>query len=201
MKIFFTACTLLLSLTTYSQSIKNFHLNFALGAGIPPGVASESGFLVAVEPKFGLGKNLDIGLRYESATMKRGTISPGYSQNAGESQATQSLLLTTAITANGKTVRPFFGIGCGLYFLEYTNVSGSSQYTYYGDKTGKSVIGTVIRGGVKLKRLVLNVDYNLVPATDAYLYSSYFGGSSSSAQVVNSYWGLKVGIELAGLRY
>lgn len=193
--------TLLMGAAAQAQEFKPFKVNVSLGFAAPSG---GGGVLFAVEPKYGISDQIDVGLRIEGAVMARdvvvnGNISSGNAQGAGSYILTGNYLLSTT------NFRPFVGIGAGLYSIASTAVtvvgSGSSSQGTNGNIAAGSVFGGMARVGFKTGHFVLGLEYNLIPNTDSVVYDS--NGTSkigTSVQSKNSYAGIKLGFDIGGGR-
>jgi outer membrane protein X len=116
-KITFSILFVMAIAASNAQNFKPFKLDLSTGYAIPGGEGAKGGVLFAIEPKFAVISNLSVGLRFETAVMAR-----GFADNTGqvakmEVKAAGSYLITSDYYLTENTVRPFAGIGAGLYSL------------------------------------------------------------------------------------
>lgn len=130
------------------------------------------GILFAIEPKYNITDNSNIGIRLGLASSS--------SNNDTEADGNMSILGTyDYYFSNGKSSTvPFLGGGLGYYVLV-----DASNTINLGEK-----FGAIIRGGVELGKFRLALEYNILPKTDLE-----FGES-----VKNSYFGASLGFYVGG---
>ncbi len=192
---------LLMGVTAQAQEFKPFKVNVSLGAAIPSG---GGGVLFAVEPKYGLSDQIDIGLRIEAAAMARNVVVNG-NTTSGNVQGAYSYLLTGNYMLSNQNFRPFVGIGAGLYGIASTSFtatgSGSNTQSNNGSIAAGTVFGGMARVGFKTGHFVLGVEYNLVPNTNSLLLDDRGNAQiGTTVQSKNSYVGVKVGFDIGGGR-
>lgn len=193
--------TLLLASTSQAQS--GFKLNIAAGfakfqkaAKFSTSDQPKGGLVYSIEPQFGLGDNIDIGLRFEQAFIKRPEILDEVLlfQSQTQSMLSGALTLTYRI-GNSSSVRPFVGVGAGMYY------AGKSDQTFYDTMnsyseyplSGKAKLGGLGRVGVALGPVTLEGAYNLVS-------NSTVTNTVARLTLVgqNSYFTLKAGYTFGG---
>ena len=76
MKNYLAGVLMLVAMSATAQVYKPFKVNLSIGYAKPLNAGVSGGFLIAVEPKYGLSDNVDLGLRLESAAVARGTVPP-----------------------------------------------------------------------------------------------------------------------------
>lgn len=202
MKQFFALCAaLLLGASAQAQEFKPFKVNVSIGAAIPSG---GGGVLFAIEPKYGINDQIDIGLRIEGAGMARNVVANG-NTTSGDVKFSGSYILTGNYMLSDAGFRPFVGIGAGLFGVGSTGVtvvgSGSSSTSYNGNISAGNVFGGMARVGFKTGHFVLGVEYNLIPNTSSIVYDN--NGTNqvgTSVESKNSYVGVKVGFDIGGGR-
>ncbi|WP_097131559.1 outer membrane beta-barrel protein [Spirosoma fluviale] len=184
------------SLSATAQEYKPFKVNVSLGYAKALGEGLSGGFLFSVEPKYGLSDNFDLGVRLETAFIARGvTVTNGntYTGNAGSFGS--GLLTGTYLIGNGK-IRPFVGLGAGIY-----SIGSSETFTVTEGQnppenvafTSDTKFGGMIRAGIKTGHFVAGVEYNAVPTTALKL-------SNTTIDSKNAYLGIKVGFDIGGGR-
>lgn len=193
--------TLLVGVAAQAQEFKPFKVNVSLGAAIPSG---GGGVLFAVEPKYGINDQIDVGLRIEIAAMARDVVVNG-NTSSGNAQGASSFILTGNYMLSTNNFRPFVGIGAGLYTTASTGVtvvgSGPNSQSTNGTIAAGNVFGGMARVGFKTGHFLLGLEYNLIPNTNSIVFDS--NGTSqvgTSVQSKNSYAGIKVGFDIGGGR-
>ncbi|MBO0950222.1 hypothetical protein [Fibrella forsythiae] len=202
MKQFFALCAaLLLGVSAQAQEFKPFKVNVSIGAAIPSG---GGGVLFAVEPKYGISDQIDVGIRLEGAGMARNVIVNG-NTTSGNAQFASSFILTGNYMLSTSGFRPFVGIGVGGYGVGSTGFtyvgSGSNGQSSNGTISAGTVFGGMARVGFKTGHFVLGVEYNLIPSSNAAVFDN--SGSTqigTTVQSKNSYAGIKVGFDIGGGR-
>lgn len=195
MKNYLAGLFLLVALSATAQTYKPFKVNVSVGYAKPLNAGVSGGFLFAVEPKYGISDNFDLGLRLETAVVARGIQDNGntFTSDVG---AFSSALITGNYLFGTGGVRPFLGAGVGLYTI-------GAAGTVVTDKNGQNPqnvtfvndtkFGGMIRGGIKAGHFVAAVEYNAAPTT-----SSTVGTTRVTSE--NAYVGIKVGFDIGGGR-
>lgn len=198
MKQFFAlGVALLLTIGAQAQEFKPFKVNVSLGAALPSG---GGGVLVAVEPKYGINDNIDLGLRLEGAFMAREVTVNG-NTTSGNVTGAGSYLLTGNYLLSTNNFRPFIGVGAGLYQIAGTSFVTDGNNSTNGSIEAGNAFGGMLRAGFKAGHFVLGLEYNIVPSTEAALFNS--DGTvriGQSVQSKNSYLGVKLGFDIGGGR-
>lgn len=190
----------LFALVTFSataQDFKPFKVNVSLGFAKPLTGSASGGFLLAVEPKYGLSDNFDVGVRLESAFVARSVERNG-TTTTGDIAGLNSALLTGNYLISTGTFRPFIGAGVGIF-----SVSSGGTVSVTDGQTPQDVtfvsetkFGGMVRAGFKTGHFVLSVEYNAVPTSTV----STISASSLKLDSKNSYLGIKLGVDLGGGR-
>ena len=190
----------LFALVTFSasaQEFKPFKVNLSLGFAKPLGGTASGGFLFAVEPKYGLSDNFDVGVRLESALVARSVERNG-NTTTGDIAGLSSALLTGNYTIGEGGFRPFVGAGVGIF-----SVSSGGTVTIMDGQTPQDLtftsqtkFGAMVRAGFKTGHFVLGVEYNAVPVSTV----STIQASSITLDSKNSYLGIKLGFDIGGGR-
>ncbi|WP_276479817.1 OmpW family outer membrane protein [Paraflavitalea pollutisoli] len=176
------------------SAFKPFKVDLSLGYAMPGGTGAKGGVLFALEPKYEVIPNLSVGLRIEAAVMARGTVdAQGYASEV-DVKAAGSYLLTGDYYFTETTVRPFVGIGLGIYSLASASADENTTAVSAGSKFGQ-----LIRGGVEISHFRLGVEYNIVPATTTE-YIDYNTEAKTTLKTKNGYLGIKVGVCIGGGR-
>ena len=202
MKQFFALLiALTMGLSAQAQEFKAFKVNLSLGAAIPSG---GGGVLLALEPKYGINDQIDIGLRIEGAGMARDVIYNG-NTTSGSVKFAGSYIVTGNYLLSTSNFRPFVGVGAGLYGVGSTSFtatgSGSNTQSSNGAISAGNVFGGMARVGFKAGHFVLGLEYNLIPNTTSLVYTS--SGNTqigTSVESRNSYASVKLGFDIGGGR-
>lgn len=152
------------------------------------------GVLFAIEPKYGLNDNVDLGLRMEWAVVARGVVSNNNTVT-GDVGAFGSYLLTGNYLFGSSNTRPFIGLGAGVY-----SVASAGTITVIDGQSPKDVnlaaetkFGGMIRAGLKTGHFVIAAEYNAVPTTTNKL-------TNTTIDSKNAYLGIKLGFDIGGGR-
>ena len=198
-KLFFSVLVLIPFITN-AQNTKPFKVNVAAGYAATADYSnsdaiSKAGFVYAIEPQYRIIGNLDIGIRVEQALIQRPEFIDKIIVFQTNAKAITSGVLTATYSINiGSQFQPFVGIGGGLY---HTDPSAQSD-TRFGTTTqyplpATNAVGGMARVGVKVKRVSLVADYNLV--SDASVTVS---ATNRTLVAKNSYFSVKVGFTIGG---
>ena len=184
-KIFFASLLMLAVINaSHAQEKGKFRIGFDLGYTMPDG---GGGVLIAIEPKYNIGDNMNIGLRYESAAMGKNLSSDALTLEA--SVAASGTYLGTFdyyFTSGSSSFAPFMGVGAGYSTL--ANI-GFDEEGFDGDEAeldGK--FAGMIRAGFELGKVRLAAAYNLIGKSEI----------AEGVEVKNSYLGISLGFYLGG---
>jgi len=135
------------------QIYKRFKLDLAIGVLIPTGKTFlDQRFSFSVEPKYNLSDLFSMGLRLEIDPYSNFT---GTTDSLKVSSVFSYLLTSDYYINNPKNIRPFFGIGIGLF----RQTVSSTGYPETKTKSGKPGIET--RFGLEWKHLTAALEYNV----------------------------------------
>ncbi|GAB3888581.1 hypothetical protein [Spirosoma agri] len=194
MKRILFALFVLVGFSASAQEYKPFKVNVSIGYAKPLTSGVSGGVLFAVEPKYGLSDNFDLGLRLEAAVVARGVVYNG-NTSTGDVGAFSSYLLTGNYLFGKGGIRPFLGVGVGLYSIGsagtvvINNGQTNQDVTFVSD----TKFGGMIRGGIKAGHFVAAVEYNAAPTTENKL-------ANATITSENAYLGVKVGFDIGGGR-
>lgn len=194
-KSILTIITLILAVAGYAQQQGAFRVGFDGGVAIPRGGA---GILAAIEPKYNVTDNLNIGLKMGVAAMAKEIVwTSGNEPVDAEAGANASLLLTCDYYLN-KGGRSAFYIGAGGGYFSLANVkvddnsdTGELDYIAVTNKPGG-----LVRLGFESGKFRMGLEYNLIPETELQNTAGSVIGSSR-----NSYMGLHLGFYVGGGRW
>ena len=198
MRQVFLLCCLLISGSSFAQ----FKFTVAGGYATPTyrgetNKIVKSGLLYSVEPQYQFGKHLEIGLRFEQAFIQRPEfIDQNITFQSKAASTTSGLLTANYVIAAIGSIKPYVGIGGGLYYIgasEQTRqqVTGGTTANYPLPTTIN--LGGVGRVGVKYRFIHLEADYNLVGDTSVKNSAT---GLTLTAK--NSYFGVRAGVTIGG---
>ena len=142
---------------------KKFKTDVSFGYTIPKGSQSDGGALFAIEPKYAITDQINVGLRLEVAV----TVNIDKIGNESNATGNGSYLLTGDYYFNTNKFRPFVGIGGGLYST--ATVDENTILTAGGDIPTDSNFGFMARTGFEYGHLRLGVEYNFLQKNTGYL--------------------------------
>ena len=105
MKNYLAGLLMLVALSATAQEYKPFKVNVSVGYAKPFKAQVSGGFLVAVEPKYGLSDNFDLGLRLELASVARGIETSGTTTTGDVGTYSSALLTGNYLFGSGMCVR------------------------------------------------------------------------------------------------
>ncbi len=181
------------AITNAQNHFKPFKFDLSLGYAIPGGDGAKGGILFAGEPKYAVIPNLSVGLRFEGAIMARGVADASGEVAEVDVKAAGSYLATGDYYFTSNVVRPFGGIGLGIYSLASASASNSSGSAGVGSKFGE-----MVRAGVEISHFRVGLEYNIVPTTNVIGVDSQ--GNEFTGKSKNSYMGIKIGAVIGGGR-
>lgn len=174
----------------YAQEEGKFRLGLDVGYAIPDG---EGGILVALEPKYNIANNMNVGLRVEGAALAKDVNSNEFSTEA-EGTFNVSVLGTFDYyfnTSSTSSFAPFIGGGLGYYALTDVEINDNdftNQVTIERETEVEDKFGGLIRAGVEWGKFRLAASYNIVGDSDL----------GNGVDVNNSYVGLSLGFYAGG---
>jgi outer membrane protein X len=187
--------TVVIAKAQEEPEFKPFKVDVSLGYAIPGGTGAKGGILFVVEPKYAVIPNVSVGLRLEAAVMARGTVDASGNAADVDVKAAGSYLLTGDYYFTQKTVRPFAGVGLGIYSLAAASVNSSGTSA---SASASSKFGQMVRAGVEISHFRVGLEYNIVPSTKVDVVTG--GGTKSTYTTKNGYMGIKVGFCIGGGR-
>jgi hypothetical protein len=170
---------------------KPFKVDVSLGYAIPGGEGAKGGVLFVVEPKYAVIPEVSVGLRIEAAVMARGRADASGTNSEVDVKAAGSYLATGDYYFTSSTVRPFAGLGLGIYSLAAASTEDDGASVSSGSKFGQ-----MVRAGVELSHFRVGVEYNIVPKTTMEYINS--NGVKTTTSMKNGYVGIKVGFCIGG---
>lgn len=186
MKKIFYAFIIALSTVQFAQAQEQnkFRVGLDFGYTMPSG---GGGILLAIEPKYNIADNMNIGIRFESAAMAK---------NVGETEASLTAsgsyfgTFDHYFSSGSSSFAPFLGAGVGYSTLgniglefESEEIDGEVEV----EMDGK--FGGLVRAGFEAGKFRLAASYNLIGKSDV---------GEEGVEVKNSYLGISVGFYLGG---
>lgn len=204
MRTLFITLFVLVSCVAGAQNAKPFKVSIAGGYAFPADKStndnvSKAGFAYSLEPQYELTKNLEVGVRFEQAFIKRPEILDDVVYFTSNAKS----VLSAAVTANyvlriGTSLRPYVGIGGGIYYAdksEQRQPSSSGSSIVYYPLPATTTFGGMGRIGVKYGLVHVEANYNLISDT-----SVTNAATRLTLTAKNSYFGFKAGITIGGSR-
>lgn len=157
------------------RTFKPFKLDLAVGAALPFDSKLHSTTIIAIEPKYALNDKVAVGLRFEFANLGPSNSAVSFV----DLNFTTSTILTADYYFNTNKVRPFAGVGVGIYDVPAQDVENSDELQ------SDAQFGFVTRGGIETGRFRTALEVNLTGKNELASFS---------------YIGIKAGFFLWGAR-
>lgn len=179
---------MLVAIGSFAQEFKPFKVGLGLGYAVPgAGEGAGGGALIYLEPAYRATDLISIGLRLESAIIARGIEGTSNSEVAGDASSNVSYTLNGQYYFNDNYVRPFVGLGVGLFSL--AAVEFNTAVSPGADDIGAETrFGFYPRLGLDIGHFNITLDYNIVPKSDV----------PGGGEVKNNYFGIKAGFSIGG---
>lgn len=176
----------------YAQKEGGFRVGWDFGYTVPSN--GGGGLLAAIEPKYNIADDMNVGLRIGAAAMIRDVQGSGGSTTSAKVSVNGSYVATYDYYFNdaGKAFVPYMGGGVGYYSIanvEFDQGSDSNQLGF--GVNGK--MGALVRGGFEWGKFRMGMEYNLVPKSDLHNTSGATIGTVS-----NTYLGFHLGFYVGG---
>ncbi|WP_421808108.1 hypothetical protein [Flagellimonas sp.] len=187
-KIIFALLLMLAVDQVRAQEVGKFRVGLEAGYTIPDG---GGGVLLAIEPKYNIADNMNIGIRFESAAMAK---------NVGPLEASLTASTSFAGTfdyyfnSGSSSFAPFFGAGVGYNSLGNVGFDAGTfgeDDILVLDEAGIDVdskFGGLVRAGFEAGKFRLAATYNFIGKTEL----------GEGLEVKNSYLGISLGFYLGG---
>lgn len=180
--LFFVAVLAVTTAFSQSQNYKPFKVDAGLLYAIPSGDGVKSGIGFYLEPKYNLTDNIAAGLKMEWALM-------GASDELGSDVSISgigSYQLTGDYYFGDKKVRPFAGLGIGIYTLGSIEFDAADEnFEMDGNIDLGSKFGFAPRVGLLMGHFRLGLEYNVITGMESGMESK-------------NYLSFKVGFEIGG---
>lgn len=176
---------------TYAQEEGKFRLGLDAGYAIPAN-GGGGGVLVALEPKYNIADNINIGIRLEGAAMAKEIEENEFSTEADVALNIAALgTFDYYFNTPNSSFAPFVGAGLGYYGLANLEVEDNDitdETTIERDNEIDDRFGGLVRAGFELGKLRFAATYNIVGNSDI----------GEGAEVKNSYFGISLGFYAGG---
>jgi len=177
------ALTTMTSAFSQATDYKPFKVDAGFLYAMPGGNdAVKSGFGVYIEPKYNLTNQIAVGLKWEVAAM-------GAADQEGMSvsiSAINTFQLTGDYYFNQNKVRPFAGLGVGMYTLGSVEVDMGDVASMEDPYELGTKLGFAPRVGLLLGHFRAALEYNIITGVDKDFSDS------------KNYMSLKLGFEIGG---
>jgi len=174
----------------YAREFKPFKVGVGVGYAVPgAGEGAGGGFLAYLEPAYRATDQVAVGLRLEGAFMVRGVEGVNSQDVKGDASSVASYTLNSQYYFNNNNVRPFVGVGFGLFSLaaaKFNTASGNDPGL--NDVGAETRFGFYPRIGLDVGHFNLVLDYNVLPPTDV----------PGGGEIKNSYLGIRAGLSIGG---
>ncbi len=175
--------------TAQAQQFKPFKVGIGLGYAAPgTGEGAGGGGLLYLEPAYRPTDFVSIGLRLESAVIARGVTGVNTNDVEGDATSNVSYSINGQYYFNDHYVRPFIGLGFGLFSLAAVEFNTSGSTPDAEDVGAETRFGFYPRLGLDIGHFTITLDYNIVPPTDV----------PTGGEVKNNYLALKAGFAIGG---
>lgn len=165
-----------------AQNFKPFKVGVGLGFAVPN--RGEGGGLLYLEPAYRPSNNTLVGFRMESAIMSK-EITTDNGDVRGNARANSSYTLNGQYYFNENYIRPFVGLGLGLFKMANVKYNAGDEVV---SAPGATHFGFYPRVGLEIGHFNLAVEYNVIPNSDLV----------RGAEMKNSYLGAKAGFSIGG---
>jgi outer membrane protein W len=183
MKTFFILLFILSIFTTGIHSqvsvYKPFKVDIGTTLDIPTDDKAGTGFGIYVEPRYGVNDRIVLGIRLECIFLTSASITVNASSVDIKYTTVVPVLLTGEYFFNTNKVRPFVGLGLGMYKKTLGGVSTSIGNVNIGSKT-ETKFGFAPKMGINSGHFRFAVIYNF------------------TASDFSDFLGIQAGIELGG---
>ncbi len=166
-----------------SENYKAFKVDVGMLYGLPSGEAFDAGIGFYLEPKYNVTDNIAVGLKMEWAVL-------GGSDELGSDvsiSAINTYQLTGDYYFNTNKVRPFAGLGIGIYGLGSMDYDATTDYYTISESYDLgSKFGFAPRVGLLMGHFRAALEYNVITGVDTDIVDS------------KNYLSIKLGFEIGG---
>ena len=188
-RIFYVIITLIaMNQWCHAQEQNKFRVGFDFGYAIPDG---GGGILAALEGKYNIADNMNVGLRIESAVMAKNVAAVNDVAEIEASLSANTSYFGTFdyyFNSGSSSFAPFVGAGIGYSAL--ANLTFDNQITDDEfEVDGK--FGGLLRAGFELGIFRMAANYNIIGKSE-------IGEGIDAVEAKNSYFGISLGFFLGG---
>ncbi len=174
--------------TLYGQAVrerifKPFRVGFGVLYETPTAENAGSGYGFYIEPRYATTDNIIMGLHLEGVYLGESSITVDYTAVELESTVMYPILIISEYAFGYDNVRPFVGLGAGIYQKKKSAISTSLVNGVYIGNQSKTNFGIAPRIGINAHHFRLAAIFN-------------FTGKD-----ISNFFGIQLGLELGGGRY
>jgi outer membrane protein W len=160
---------------------------------------AEYGIGAAIEPKYNLTDRISVGVRLEGAALVPESVSVGGDSVSMGARAVSAYLAKADYYLTTSGVRPFVGIGAGLYRIGSVNqsVSGANVVQQAEAFSG---FGVAPQLGINFGGFRLAGTYHVITGGDRVVLTQAVGAPAVSRTMPTSYFALELGGTFGGNR-
>jgi hypothetical protein len=190
-----------------AASYQPIRFDITFYGGYAPADAAAYGGGLVLEPKYNLLDQLAIGLRLEGGAFATQTVKT--SAAAGQAEVSQSARAITAYLVKAdwylttSSVRPFVGLGAGLYRIASgsQSVSGSGASTAVVQRAESfQGFGVAPQVGVNFGGFRLAATYHMITGDDQVVVTQAIGTTPTETKLSKNYFAFEIGGTIGGNR-
>jgi hypothetical protein len=190
-----------------APSYQPIRFDLTVYGGYAPADAAAYGGGIVLEPKYNLLDQLAIGLRLEAGAFATQSVSS--SSAGGQVDVSQSARAVSAFLAKAdwyvttSSVRPFVGLGAGLYRIASgsQSVSGSGASTAVVQRAESfSGFGVAPQVGVNFGGFRLAATYHVITGSDQVVVTQAVGAAPTETKLSKNYFAFEIGGTIGGNR-
>jgi outer membrane protein W len=163
--------------------------------GTYAGASGRGGFGADVEVKFLATDNIGVGAHFEGAVMLGGNIGENGDTKMDVGVVATTLLKGEYLFRMGK-IRPFGGLGVGMFDIASQSVTAGPSATGVDQKAGR-YFGVAPQVGIDLGMLRLAVTYNIMLGADIEVHQTV-GSAMTTSSYSQNYFGFELGFRFGG---
>jgi hypothetical protein len=178
-----------------AENYSLFRLDMAVTGTYTHG-AKSWGFGGLVEPKFNVLDFLAVGLRMEGSVMFWGDVRAGDSDVSMDIRGVAAFLAKCDYYVLDAPIRPFVGLGLGMYYLGAQGINTSQTSATIHQKAG-AYFGLAPQVGIELGGFRLSVTYNAIFGA-AIEVEQVVGTQTERSDYLQNYLSLEIGWRIGG---
>lgn len=167
----------------FAQEFKPFKVDVGIGFNSPLGDRAGNGFGGYIEPRYGINDQITLGLRLGWSALTSGNITVSTQIVSVSAATVRNTMFTGEYFFSLEKVRPFAGIGVGMYTRQSYGVSVNNNSIQVGDLNG------TVRNFGFAPRIGLNAGH--------FRLSTIFNFTGND---ISNYFGINIGFEFGGGR-